>query len=167
MDDKKSKMKKKPKFKRQNSILSKLKESWRKPKGIHSKLRLKKRGKGKRPKIGYGNNKKLKGLIKNQNYVHINNIKELENVKQPVLISSKTGLKKKLEIAKKAEELKLKIINVDVKKLLKKLENRKEKKTEEKISKEKTKEEKKKDETKEEKEKKLKEEKKKVLEKGL
>jgi large subunit ribosomal protein L32e len=160
MDNEKSKIRKKPKFKRQNFLLSKLKESWRKPKGLHSKLRLKRRGKGKRPKIGYGTNKESKGLIKNQRYVYISNVKGLENVKQPILISSNTGLKKKLEIVKKAEELNLKIINVNAKKLLEKLKNRKEKKAEETAPKEKTKKENKKDETKEEKRLKIKEERK-------
>ena len=165
MDNKEIKIRKKPNFKRQNFLLDKLKDSWRKPKGLHSKLRLKKRGKGKRPKIGYGNAKKIRGMIKNKNYVYIRNVNELENVKQPILISSNTGLKKKLEIAKKAEELKLSIINTDVKNLLEKLSKKNEKKAKKK-PKEKQAEDKK-TETKEDKEKKLKEERKKVLEKGL
>jgi len=165
MDNKKSKMKKKPKFKRQNSLLKKLKDVWRKPKGIHSKLRLKKRGKGKRPKIGYGNNKRLKELIKNKDYTYISNMNDMNNVKHPIIISSTIGLKKKIEIAKRAEELKISIINIDVKKLIERMKTKKEKKQEGKI-KEKPKEEKK-AETKEEKEKKFKEEKKKVLEKGI
>ena len=163
-------MKKKPKFKRQNFLLKKLKNAWRKPKGIHSKLRLKKRGKGKRPKIGYGNNKNLRGLIKNQEYVYIKNIKDLENIKKPMIISSNIGLKKKLEIVKKSGELGLKIININADKFLDDIKNKakKKKKAEEKSEEDKNKAKKiEKKETKEEKEEKLKGEKRKVLEKGM
>src|SRR3989344_2169827 len=105
-------MKNKLKFKRQNFLLKKLKDSWRRPRGIHSKLRLKKRGKGKRPKIGYGNDRKIRGLTKNQHYTYINNIKDLENIKNSIIISSNIGLKKKLGIITKAKELGLNILNM-------------------------------------------------------
>jgi len=176
MDNKKSKIKKKPKFKRQDSILKRLKNKWRKPKGIHSKLRLRKRGKGKRPRIGYGSDKKTRYLIKNKNPIYVTNIKQLENVKQPIIIASKVGLRKKLEIINKIKELKLEVLNIkDIDKFLeeakKKKEDKEKKKKEKKEKKskklEKSKEEKKKQGTKEDKEKKEKEEKKKVLEKGL
>ena len=171
MDNQKSKVKKKPEFKRQDFLLKKLKRKWVRPRGLDSKLRLKRRGKGKLPKIGYGNDRKFKYLIKNQNYNYITNIKDLENTKLPIVISSKIGLKKKLEIINKAKELNLQILNIkDVGKFL---ENIKKKQEEKKEVKEKNKEkkikktEKLKEESKEEKGKKLKEEKRKVLEKGL
>src|SRR3989344_3619356 len=105
-------MKKKPKFKRQQSILKKLKSNWRRPRGLHSKLRLKKGGKGKRPKIGYRKEKNLRYLIKNKETVLIKSMKDLENIDKQIIISSSIGLKKKLDIIKKAKELKLDIINI-------------------------------------------------------
>ena len=182
MDNQKRKMK--PKFKRQQLILNKLKDSWRKPKGIHSKLRLQKKGKGKLVRIGYGTKKDLKGLIKGKKAVRVTNLKDLENLKEAIIISSKIGLKKKLEIINKAKELKLEIINIknvdkfleeikknkEEKKKLKEEKKKKKIKKEEKSKEKETKEEskgKKEEENSEEKEKKLKEDKKKVLEKGL
>ena len=162
----------KPKFKRQQLILKKLKDSWRKPKGIHSKLRLQKKGKGKLVRIGYGSKKELRGLIKGKKTTYVSNLKDLENLKEAIIISSKTGLKKKLEIINRAKELKLEIINIkDVDKFLedaKKNQEDKKKSKEDKKKKIVTKEEKiKEEESKEDKEKKIKEDKKKVLEKGL
>ena len=169
-------MKKKPKFKRQQSILKKLKNNWRRPRGLHSKLRLKKGGKGKKPKIGYRKEKKLRYLIKNKETVLIKNIKDLENINKQIIISSNIGLKKKLDIVKKAKELKLDIINIKnidtfLDKTNKKMEEKRKKrkineeKKNKKLQKDESKE--KKDESKEEKETKVKEEKRKVLEKGL
>lgn len=172
MAHKESKMKNKLKFKRQNFLLKKLKDSWRRPRGIHSKLRLKKRGKGKRPKIGYGNDRKIRGLTKNQHYTYINNIKDLENIKNSIIISSNIGLKKKLGIITKAKELGLNILNMGntdkfleetKKKREEKIQKKKEGKTKVKV----TKKDEAKETSKEEKEKSLKEEKRKVLEKGL
>lgn len=181
MDNKKSKIKK-VKFKRQQFILKKLKDKWRKPKGLQSKLRLRKKGKGKVPRIGYRSEKNSRGLIEGKEPFYISNIKELENTKQPIIISSKIGLKKKLQIIDKAKELKLQILNIkDIEGFLKEVKENQEakkKKKEEKKNKKIKKEEKAKKETKEKKEeeekevkeskeKKMKEEKKKVLEKGL
>ena len=179
MDNKKIKMNKKPKFKRQQLILSKLKDAWRKPKGIHSKLRLHKKGKGRLVKIGYGNDKKLKGLIKGQRPTYIKNLKDLESAEKLIIISSKIGLKKKLKIIESAKELKLTILNIkdldkfseDVKKKQEENKKKKQLKKEKKMKKtEKAKKDEKdesKKENKDEKDDKLSEEKKKVLEKGL
>ena len=177
MDNKENKMKK-PKFKRQQAILKKLKNRWRRPKGIQSKLRLRKGGKGKVPRVGYGSNRISRGNIKGKSFVHISNLNELENMKQPIIISSKIGLKKKLKIIDKAKDLKIEILNVkDIEKFLKEVKEKqdskkkvKEEKNKKKIRKEeKAKKDLEKDEkeNKDDKEKKLKEEKKKVLEKGI
>ena len=163
-------MKKKIKFKRQQSILKKLGSKWIRPRGLQSKLRLKKRGKSRRPKIGYGNEKKLRYLIKGKKPVYISNIKEMENLKQPIIISSNVGLKKKIDIIKKAKELSINILNIkNADKFLDDVKKRQEEKKKSRLDKEKKvkKEEKVKEESKEEKETKLKEEKRKVLEKGL
>jgi large subunit ribosomal protein L32e len=172
MDNQESKMKNKPKFKRQQAILKKLKNRWRKPKGLHSKLRLNKGGKGKKPKIGYGAERKSR----EHTPVMITNVNNLDSIKQPIIISSRLGLKKRLSIINKAKELNIKIINIkdvdkfleESKKRLEKIRKEKQEKKENKFKKsEKVKKEAQKEENKEEKDKKLKEEKRKVLEKGL
>ena len=102
----------------------KAKQVWRKPKGRHNKMREKRRGYPAVVKIGYkkGEHKSL---------IIINNIKELEKAKEKgIIILGKIGKKKKIEIAKKAKELKIKISNLNVEDFLEKNKS----KTEEKIT---------------------------------
>src|SRR3989338_11345235 len=55
----------KPEFIRQEYPARKnLKKTWRKPKGIHSKMRKKKLGKRKSPSVGYKSPKLVRGLSK-------------------------------------------------------------------------------------------------------
>ena len=55
---------KKPNFVRQDSHKQKeVKKKWRKPKGMQSKMRLKKKGYRKSVSIGYGSPKKVNGFF--------------------------------------------------------------------------------------------------------
>ena len=73
----------KPKFARQDSHkmiklgsrTSKKKKTWRRAIGMHSKVRLGRRGHSRRPKIGWGAEK-----VK-EDFVRVSNVKELESVK--------------------------------------------------------------------------------------
>tara|TARA_Y100000310_G_scaffold342571_1_gene446368 strand:- start:1222 stop:1821 length:600 start_codon:yes stop_codon:yes gene_type:complete len=120
----------KPRFIRQDTNKTKrLKKVWRKPKGLHSKIRLNKRGHAKKPSLGYGSPKSIRGGKK---FKLVHNLNELEDAKS-VVISSSVGLKKKVEILKIAQEKKLEILNVkQIDKFLKdveeKLKQKKEKK---------------------------------------
>lgn len=110
------KKRKKPKFLRQNWFrLPKLGEKWRRPKGRQSKLRRHKKAKGFLPNPGYGAPKQVRGLHPSGlEEVRIFNIKDLEKIepkKQCVRLASVIGNKKRLEIIKKAEELKIKVLN--------------------------------------------------------
>ena len=81
----------------------KLKRCWRKPRGLHNKLRLGK--KCIKPKIGY---KKLR----KEEVPRINNSDELKKLNtKKIIIASKIGKKKRLEIMKYCEENKIKILN--------------------------------------------------------
>jgi len=156
----------KPKFKRQDFQLKKLKDKWKRPKGLHSKLRLRKSGHQKKPNIGYKNPKEIRGLFLSKfKFTKVGNFKDLEKAKEDKnIILSKIGKKKKIGIIERALELKLNILNIkDPQGFIKKIKEEKERKIEKKERKE-IKEEKKKEMTKEEKEKKEKELKKKVLE---
>ena len=53
---------KKPKFLRQGTYLKKVKKVWRRPRGVHSKLKVKEKSKGSLPNVGYGAPRKLRGL---------------------------------------------------------------------------------------------------------
>ena len=102
----------KPKFSR-HPKLKRVEGSWRRPKGSFNKKRLEK--KGKLPKIGYGSKKSEKFLHPSGKMeVLVENVKNLENIdnkKECIRIRSSVGKKKRAEIIKKAEEMKIKILN--------------------------------------------------------
>jgi len=146
----KKKMKaKKPKFSRQDSHKKKkLGNKWRRPKGLQAKMRLRKKGYKRSVKTGYGTPKKLRGLSKNLEIVFVNNTKDLKGIdekNQEIIISSAVGTRKKIEIIKEAEKLKIKILNIkSPKDYIKKIEEKIAEKKKEKEAKKKEKEEKKK-----------------------
>lgn len=108
---------KKPKFLRQNwQALKTLRHvKWRRPRGMHSKLRRKEEGKGFSPKPGYRAPVALRGLHPSGlKEVLISNVKELQKIdakKEAAKIRSAVGRKKRVEILKKAEEMKIKVLN--------------------------------------------------------
>ena len=108
----------------------KKKQKWRKPRGRDTQMRLQKKGNPKIVKIGYKKQKKKKELI------IIRNINELLNVKEKRVILAKIGKKKKIEVLKKAKEKHIEIVNINIKKFLKKLEREEREKKERKKGKE-------------------------------
>lgn len=116
LEIKKEMKKKKPSFKRhEESKHAKLKKTWRKPKGKHSKQRMHEKSKGALPKPGYMTPANLRGMNKNGFFeILVNNVSDIEKLDpktQVALIASGVGSKKKLEISAKAAELKVKLIN--------------------------------------------------------
>ena len=87
----------------------KKKQKWRNPKGRDNKMRERRRDYPKVVSIGYKKpiNKKL---------ILIKNASELEKIKGKEVMVGKVGKKKKIEIAKKAEEMGLKIKNFKLEK---------------------------------------------------
>ena len=105
-----------PAFKRQEWFrYSKLGESWRRPKGIHSKM---KRGLKRRPPVA---DVGFRGPVTARNLhpsgfeeVLIHNIDGLENIDpkvQAVRIGGTVGTKKRLEIQARADELGIRVLN--------------------------------------------------------
>lgn len=91
----------------------KKKLKWRRPKGRDNALRLRKKGYQRAVEIGYRKRKKERGKINNLTPIIIRNIKELNNVgKNEIAIIARVGRKKKNEILKKANEMKIKILNM-------------------------------------------------------
>ncbi len=108
---------KKPGFKRQESFKhSRLGESWRRPRGRHSKLRKGEKARGKRPSVGYSSPKEVRGLNRlGYREVRVFNARDLEKIdpeKEMAVIAGGVGKKKRTEILKKAEEMKIKIANL-------------------------------------------------------
>lgn len=107
---------KKPEFLRQNAKnFSRLGNKWRSPKGNQSKLRRHFKSRGFIPHPGYSSPNAVKGMHPcGLEEVLIMNMKDIENVNpenQVARISATIGRKKKIEIQKKAEELKIRVLN--------------------------------------------------------
>lgn len=88
-------------------------QKWRKPSGMHSKMRRKRFGYPISVAIGYKGPAKESGKIKGMCPVLVHNIQELSSLsKDNIVIIARVGAKKKLDIIKKAREMNLKIFNV-------------------------------------------------------
>jgi large subunit ribosomal protein L32e len=88
---------------------------WRKPRGVHSKLRRKEKGKGFHPNVGWGAPRILKWLHPSglKEFL-VSNAKQLEKInpeKEAVRISHSVGKKKRMVILKKADEMKIRVLN--------------------------------------------------------
>jgi large subunit ribosomal protein L32e len=92
-----------------------VKERWRKPRGIDNKKRIKKKAFGALPKIGYKNDKRLRFLHpsykKEVLVANKNELTKLNANEHAVRIRSSVGKKKRLEIIKEAEKLGLTVLN--------------------------------------------------------
>lgn len=88
-------------------------QKWRKSKGRHSKIRQKWGSHPKAPSVGFKTPKKESGKINDKFPIIVRNVKDLGKAdKSNVIILGKIGAKKKLEIIKLADELKIQIVNV-------------------------------------------------------
>jgi large subunit ribosomal protein L32e len=108
---------KKPDFIRQEAHRHKrLGEKWRRPKGRHSKMRLKWKEKPPVVEIGYRSPKAVRGLHPSGlEDVLVYNVKDLEKLNpetQGARIASTVGKRKKIEIIKRARELGIRILNI-------------------------------------------------------
>jgi len=107
---------KKPDFVRQESWRYKrLETSWRKPKGIDSKMRLKRKGYHTSPNVGYGSPKDIRSLHPSGfSEILVYKPEELSGLNpevQAVRIAHTVGGRKKAEIMKIAEKMGLTVIN--------------------------------------------------------
>jgi ribosomal protein L32E len=132
-----------PKFLRHTShkysklgLRRKKKQIWRRPTGRDNKMREQRRGKPALVAIGYSGEKKLRGTIDEKTPILVKNITDLQKVqKNQIAILGKIGNKNKIEIAKKAKELKIQIYKLNPERFLKRNEkktNSKDKKNEDK-----------------------------------
>ncbi|MAG45362.1 MAG: hypothetical protein CMH63_01145 [Nanoarchaeota archaeon] len=135
------------KFLRQDTNKAKgMRVKWRKPRGRHSKLRLNKAGHRKKPSQGFRTPKSNRHLVSGKRIHLVNNLQDLSSLKNAtILLSTKLGLKKKLEILKKAKELDLQVLNIKdteafIKRTTESFEKKKQKKKEKETQKKKEKE---------------------------
>lgn len=108
---------KRPDFIRQEAHrFPRLGEKWRAPKGPRSKMRLKKAGRAAIVEPGYRGPKIVRGFHPcGKKEILVHNPKELDGLDPSlyvVRIASSVGKKKRLEIIKKAQSMKLRVINM-------------------------------------------------------
>jgi large subunit ribosomal protein L32e len=93
----------------------KLKDIWRKPRGLHNKKRKYILGKGEMARPGYGSPAAVKGLHPSGfEEVLLSRAKDLDNVDpatQAIRIARTVGQRKRMDIVEKAQSLGLKILN--------------------------------------------------------
>jgi len=111
--------KKKPNFVRQESWrYDRLDESWRKPRGIDSKMRKEVKGWPAKVKVGYGGPKAARGLHPSAyREVIVYNVDDLSKVDpgvEAIRIAHTVGAKKRAEILRKAQEMGIRILNPGV-----------------------------------------------------
>ena len=107
---------KKPQFLQQGSRnLVRLKKAWRHPRGKHSKLREHEVAKGAWPMPGYGMPRSVRGLhpcgLEEVRVFNVDQLNSIKPDKQACRIGAAVGKKKKMELIKKAGELKIKVLN--------------------------------------------------------
>ena len=88
-------------------------QKWRRPRGKHNKLRLKRAGHPPQPGIGYGSPRSEEGRIQGKIPYIVHNLHELEVLSEgSIAILARVGAKKKIDLLKKAQELNIPIANL-------------------------------------------------------
>ena len=93
-------------------------KNWRRPDGITSKMRINLKYRPSKVRVGFRGPREVRGLHSSGfEEVIVHNVVDLENVnpkKQAARISGTVGTKKRTEIAKRAEELEIRLLNLKV-----------------------------------------------------
>ncbi len=119
MEIRKNKKKKKPAFRRVESWRYKrVKDPWRKARGIDSQTRMKEKSGVKSPTVGYRSPKKVRGLHPSgyeEVWVSsINELKGLNNKKHAIKISGNLGTRKRIFLVDYAQNRGFKILNIGI-----------------------------------------------------
>lgn len=118
----------KPEFIRQDTQKrKKLSLKWRRPKGIHSKMRHHFKGKRTSPSPGHKSPLKVRGLHSSGlKIVNVCSAKDLEKVRKDaegIVISGQVGMKKSYEILKKAKMAGISVLNLNMDEKIKEIED--------------------------------------------
>ena len=101
-------------------IRRKKKQVWRRPTGRDNKMREQRRGHPPIVSIGYSSDQKLRGTIDGKMPVIIRNVSDIQKIqKNQIALIGNIGKKNKIEIAKKAKELRIEIYKFNSERFLK------------------------------------------------
>ncbi len=119
MELRKKMNKKRPSFRRVESWRYKrVKNSWRKARGIDSQTRKKTKSGVKSPSTGYRGPKKVRGLhpsgFEEVRVHNINDLKGLNNKKHAIKVSTKLGVKKRINVIDYAQSRGFKVLNLGI-----------------------------------------------------
>jgi len=128
---------KKPDFRRQESWRYKrVEESWRRPRGIDSKMRKKVKGWPRSVEVGYRGPKKTRGLhpsgYAEALVYNVDDVEKVDPKTQVIRIAGAVGARKRVEISARAEERGIHILNPREMKELEEVEEEEKEKKEEK-----------------------------------
>ena len=129
---------KKPDFRRQESWRYKrVEESWRRPRGIDSKMRKKVKGWPRSVEVGYRGPKKTRGLhpsgYAEALVYNVDDVEKVDPKTQAIRIARTVGARKRVEISASAEERGIHILNPrEMKELEEEVEEEEKEKKEEK-----------------------------------
>ena len=106
----------KPSFTRQEGFRYKrLGNKWRKPKGLHSKMRKSLKYRPPMVKVGYRGPKATRGFHPSGfREIMVHNLKDMDKINpklEAARIAHSVGMKKRMEIEEKADEKKIRILN--------------------------------------------------------
>ncbi len=108
---------KKPNFSRQEWFRYKKldKDTWRRPRGTHSKARQNWKYRPPKASIGFRSPSEVRGLHPSGfEEVLVHNVDDLEGLdpeKQAVMIAHSVGMRKRIDIEQKAEDMELRVLN--------------------------------------------------------
>jgi large subunit ribosomal protein L32e len=119
MELRKQKKRKNPKFRRVESWRYKrVKDSWRKARGIDSQTRKKTKSGVKSPSVGYRSPKKIRGLhpsgYEEVRVTSIDDFKGLSNKRHAIKISGRLGTRKRIPLVEYAQNKGFKILNMGI-----------------------------------------------------
>ncbi|MFW9949908.1 MAG: 50S ribosomal protein L32e [Candidatus Thorarchaeota archaeon] len=108
-----------PSFQRIESWrLKRVKDPWRKSRGIDSQTRMKEKSGVKSPTVGYRSPKKIRGIhpsgYEEVRVFNINDFKGLNNKKHAIKLSGRLGAKKRISLIDYAQNRGYKVLNVGI-----------------------------------------------------
>lgn len=119
LEMRKNMKKRRPSFRRVESWRYKrVKDSWRKARGIDSKTRKKTKAGVKSPAIGYRTPKEIRGIhpsgYEERRVETLNDLNNLNNKQHAIKISRRLGSKKRIELIDYAQKRNFKILNIGI-----------------------------------------------------